>query len=124
MRQPIPKGIPVQTRSVKEATDFGNDYVSGHLIFHLRDAKAVLEGVQNVGSAFVGPYSPERWVQPSEIPGNHHNIAYSCGDHTSGTNYTSNKRIRSPVQRGPHPSWGPADHSPTQLIRITTANLH
>ena len=60
MRQSIPKSILVQTRSVKEAIDFSNDYAPEHLILHLRDAKAVAEEVQNAGSVFVGPYSPER----------------------------------------------------------------
>jgi phosphoribosyl-ATP pyrophosphohydrolase/phosphoribosyl-AMP cyclohydrolase/histidinol dehydrogenase len=62
MRQSIPKSILVQTRSVKEAMDFSNDYAPEHLILHLRDAKAAAEEVQNAGSVFVGPYSPERWA--------------------------------------------------------------
>jgi phosphoribosyl-ATP pyrophosphohydrolase/phosphoribosyl-AMP cyclohydrolase/histidinol dehydrogenase len=40
--------------------DFSNDYAPEHLILHIRDAKAVVEEVQNAGSVFVGPYSPER----------------------------------------------------------------
>lgn len=62
MRQSIPKSILVQTRSVKEAMGFSNDYAPEHLILHLRDAKVVAEEVQNAGSVFVGPYSPERWA--------------------------------------------------------------
>ena len=42
--------------------DFSNDYAPEHLILHLHDAKAVAEEVQNAGSVFVGPYSPERWA--------------------------------------------------------------
>lgn len=60
MRQSIPKSILVQTRSVKEAMEFSNDYAPEHLILHLHDAKAAAEEVQNAGSVFVGPYSPER----------------------------------------------------------------
>jgi phosphoribosyl-ATP pyrophosphohydrolase/phosphoribosyl-AMP cyclohydrolase/histidinol dehydrogenase len=60
MRQSISKSILVQTRSVKEAMVFSNDYAPEHLILHLRDAKAAAEEVQNAGSVFVGPYSPER----------------------------------------------------------------
>lgn len=60
MRQSIPKSILVKTRSVKEAMDFSNDYAPEHLILHLHDAKAAAEDVQNAGSVFIGPYSPER----------------------------------------------------------------
>lgn len=60
MRQSIPKSILVQTRSVKEAMEFSNDYAPEHLILHLRDAKTLTREVQNAGSVFVGPYSPER----------------------------------------------------------------
>ncbi|KAF9780131.1 histidine biosynthesis trifunctional-protein [Thelephora terrestris] len=71
MRQSIPKSLLVQTRSVKEAIDFSNDYAPEHLILHVRDAKDLAEEVQNAGSVFIGPYSPE-----------------SCGDYASGTNHT------------------------------------
>ncbi|KAI9001050.1 histidine biosynthesis trifunctional-protein [Trametes punicea] len=71
MRQSIPKSIIVKTRSVEEALAFSNDYAPEHLILHLENAPQVVPAVENAGSVFVGPYSPE-----------------SCGDYASGTNHT------------------------------------
>ena len=62
MRQSIPKSIIVKTTSLEEAVAFSNDYAPEHLILHLRDAPSAVEGVNNAGSVFVGPYSPERYV--------------------------------------------------------------
>ncbi|CAL1700771.1 unnamed protein product [Somion occarium] len=71
IRQSIPKSLIVKTTSVDEAIKFSNDYAPEHLILHLKDARSALPQVENAGSVFVGPYSPE-----------------SCGDYASGTNHT------------------------------------
>ncbi|RPD67203.1 histidine biosynthesis trifunctional-protein [Lentinus tigrinus ALCF2SS1-6] len=71
VRQSIPKSIIVKTSSVQEAIAFSNDYAPEHLILHLANAPAAVAAVENAGSVFVGPYSPE-----------------SCGDYASGTNHT------------------------------------
>ncbi|TFY74916.1 hypothetical protein EWM64_g9097 [Hericium alpestre] len=71
LRQSIPKSIIVQTKTVEEALAFSNDYAPEHLILHLEQASATVALVENAGSVFVGPYSPE-----------------SCGDYASGTNHT------------------------------------
>ncbi|KAF7789464.1 hypothetical protein EIP86_000410 [Pleurotus ostreatoroseus] len=71
MRESIPKSIIVTTESVDAAVRFSNDYAPEHLILHLRDARGAVELVENAGSVFVGPYSPE-----------------SFGDYASGTNHT------------------------------------
>ena len=60
VRQSIPKSIIVRARSVQEAIVFSNDYAPEHLILHLADAPAAVAAVENAGSVFVGPYSPER----------------------------------------------------------------
>ena len=60
VRQSIPKSIIVRARSVQEAIAFSNDYAPEHLILHLADAPAAVAAVENAGSVFVGPYSPER----------------------------------------------------------------
>lgn len=62
MRQSIPKSIIVRTSSVREALGFSNEYAPEHLILHLKDAAGVVPLVQNAGSVFVGPYSPERYA--------------------------------------------------------------
>ncbi|TBU45055.1 histidine biosynthesis trifunctional-protein [Dichomitus squalens] len=71
MRQSIPKSIIVRAGSLEEAIAFSNDYAPEHLILHLENAPAAVALVDNAGSVFVGPYSPE-----------------SCGDYASGTNHT------------------------------------
>ena len=104
MRQSIPKSILVQTRSVKEAMDFSNDYAPEHLILHLRDAKAAAEDVQNAGSVFVGPYSPERYTLSLPMSTNHSNgYAQLRRLRLWHESHASNKRIRSPVQWGQYP---------------------
>ncbi|KZT74349.1 histidine biosynthesis trifunctional-protein [Daedalea quercina L-15889] len=71
LRESIAKSIIVKVKTVEEALRFSNDYAPEHLIIHLQDAKAAVALVENAGSVFVGPYSPE-----------------SCGDYASGTNHT------------------------------------
>lgn len=62
MRHSLPKSLIIKTTSVEEALQFSNDYAPEHLILHLQDAPGVVAQVQNAGSVFVGPYSPERFV--------------------------------------------------------------
>lgn len=62
VRKSIPKSIIVRARTVEEAMSFSNDYAPEHLILHVNEAEKLLDLVQNAGSVFVGPYSPERFV--------------------------------------------------------------
>ncbi|KAH9853510.1 histidine biosynthesis trifunctional-protein [Lenzites betulinus] len=71
VRQSVAKSLIVQVRTVADALAFSNDYAPEHLILHLADAPAAVAAVENAGSVFVGPFSPE-----------------SCGDYASGTNHT------------------------------------
>jgi histidinol dehydrogenase len=52
------------------ALEVSNHYAPEHLIIQTRDPRALLDGVQNAGSVFLGPWSPE-----------------SMGDYCSGTNH-------------------------------------
>ncbi|KAJ7665547.1 histidinol dehydrogenase-domain-containing protein [Mycena rosella] len=71
VRKSIGKSIIVKSTSVEEAIAFSNDYAPEHLILHLKNASEKVQFIDNAGSVFVGPYSPE-----------------SCGDYASGTNHT------------------------------------
>ncbi|KAJ7047295.1 histidinol dehydrogenase-domain-containing protein [Mycena alexandri] len=71
VRKSISKSIIVKSASVEEAIAFSNDYAPEHLILHLENASDKVQFIDNAGSVFVGPYSPE-----------------SCGDYASGTNHT------------------------------------
>ena len=57
--------------SDEEALNVVNSYAPEHLIINTVNADALSEGVENAGSVFIGPYSPE-----------------SAGDYASGTNHT------------------------------------
>jgi Histidinol dehydrogenase len=63
LRQSITRSIIVKASSVEKAIEFSNDYAPEHLILHLENASEKVTLVDNAGSIFVGPYSPERFVQ-------------------------------------------------------------
>lgn len=60
VRQSILKSIIVKAATVEEAIVFSNDYAPEHLILHLENASEKVALVENAGSVFVGPYTPER----------------------------------------------------------------
>lgn len=61
----------VVVRDMDEALELTNRYAPEHLIIQTADYRQVAEGVVNVGSVFLGPYTTE-----------------SAGDYASGTNHT------------------------------------
>lgn len=62
IRQSVEKSIIVQVDDIDAALAFSNDYAPEHLILHIEKAAAAVARVQNAGSVFVGPFSPERQV--------------------------------------------------------------
>jgi len=60
----------ILTADVTEALDVSNAYAPEHLIMQVKNARNWLEHVQNAGSVFLGPYTPE-----------------AVGDYCSGTNH-------------------------------------
>lgn len=88
VRESVGKSLIVQTRSIEEAFAFSNDYAPEHLILHLRNADEKVKLVQNAGSVFVGPFSPERYVHDAHSCACSHQDVCSCGDYASGTNHT------------------------------------
>lgn len=60
VRESVSKSIIVQVADIDSALEFSNDYAPEHLILHVKHAAAALAHVQNAGSVFVGPFSPER----------------------------------------------------------------
>lgn len=55
----------------EEVIEFTNAYAPEHLIIQTADYAAIAERIENAGSVFLGPYTPE-----------------SAGDYASGTNHT------------------------------------
>jgi histidinol dehydrogenase len=60
----------IVTGSLEEAVAISNRYAPEHLILHVDDPRALLDGIRNAGSIFLGQWSPE-----------------SVGDYCSGTNH-------------------------------------
>lgn len=58
-------------RNKEEVIDFTNEYAPEHLIIQTVDYESIANRVENAGSVFMGPYTPE-----------------SAGDYASGTNHT------------------------------------
>ena len=58
-------------RSEQEVVDFTNMYAPEHLIIQTKNYAAIAGQINNAGSVFLGPYTPE-----------------SAGDYASGTNHT------------------------------------
>jgi len=60
IRQSISKSIIVKATSIEEAIAFSNDFAPEHLILHVENASQKVASIDNAGSVFIGPYSPER----------------------------------------------------------------
>jgi histidinol dehydrogenase len=61
----------ILVKSKEEALEISNEYGPEHLIISVKDEDALLDGIRNAGSVFLGNYTPE-----------------SAGDYASGTNHT------------------------------------
>lgn len=67
----LEKSFNIKVDSLKQAFDFSNRYAPEHLIVQCKEADKYIDSIQNAGSVFLGPWSPE-----------------SVGDYASGTNHT------------------------------------
>ena len=70
-QQALQNSLSVYFSDMETAIDFANAYAPEHWIIQAADAELWAERVQNAGSVFIGPYTPE-----------------SAGDYASGTNHT------------------------------------
>jgi histidinol dehydrogenase len=68
--QSLQKSLFLLTSDVKEAIAVSNAYAPEHLILQVREPHLWIDQINNAGSVFVGPWSPE-----------------SVGDYASGTNH-------------------------------------
>lgn len=67
VRESIGKSLMIGVGSLKEAMELSNEYAPEHLIVNLENTEGVLEMVENAGSVFIGPYTPERLVRLSSF---------------------------------------------------------
>ena len=71
VRGAIEHSVTVVVPDIDAAMEWSNWYAPEHLILQVREAEALLARVQNAGSVFVGPWSPE-----------------SVGDYSAGVNHS------------------------------------
>ena len=69
-RVALAKSRLIRVASLVEAVAISNDYAPEHLILNVREPRTLLPRVENAGSVFLGPWSPE-----------------AVGDYCSGTNH-------------------------------------
>jgi phosphoribosyl-ATP pyrophosphohydrolase/phosphoribosyl-AMP cyclohydrolase/histidinol dehydrogenase len=74
VRGAIEHSVTLVVKDIQEALELSNFYAPEHLILQVNDAENVLGMVQNAGSVFVGPWTPE-----------------SVGDYSAGVNHSLRK---------------------------------
>ncbi|KAJ5089366.1 Histidine biosynthesis trifunctional-protein [Penicillium argentinense] len=71
VRGSLAHSVTFVVRDINEAMTLSNNYAPEHLILQVDGAEAVVEQVQNAGSVFIGPWTPE-----------------SVGDYSAGVNHS------------------------------------
>ena len=71
VRGAIEHSVTLVVEDISEAMALSNEYAPEHLILQVKNAEAVVKLVQNAGSVFVGPWTPE-----------------SVGDYSAGVNHS------------------------------------
>ena len=56
----LSKSFILSMDTIEDAISFSNMYAPEHLILNVIDAEKLIEKINNAGSVFIGPYSPER----------------------------------------------------------------
>ena len=71
VRGAIEHSVTLIVKEIEEALHYSNQYAPEHLILQVENAESVVSLVQNAGSVFVGPWTPE-----------------SVGDYSAGVNHS------------------------------------
>ncbi|KAJ6001332.1 hypothetical protein N7499_002755 [Penicillium canescens] len=71
VRGSLEHSVTFVVRDINEAMVLSNDYAPEHLILQVQNPESVVEQVQNAGSVFIGPWTPE-----------------SVGDYSAGVNHS------------------------------------
>jgi phosphoribosyl-ATP pyrophosphohydrolase/phosphoribosyl-AMP cyclohydrolase/histidinol dehydrogenase len=74
VRGSLEHSVTFVVKDIREAMALSNDYAPEHLILQVDGAEAIVEQVQNAGSVFIGPWTPE-----------------SVGDYSAGVNHSLRK---------------------------------
>ena len=71
VRGSLAHSFTLVVRDINEAMALSNEYAPEHLILQVKGPEAIVEQVQNAGSVFIGPWTPE-----------------SVGDYSAGVNHS------------------------------------
>jgi len=82
VRGAIKHSVTLVVENIEEAMQLSNQYAPEHLILQVENAEGVVDMVQNAGSVFIGPWTPE-----------------SVGDYSAGVNHSLRKSTPSPSVR-------------------------
>lgn len=74
VRGAIEHSVTLVVKDIEEAMSLSNQYAPEHLILQVQDAASVVNMVENAGSVFIGPWTPE-----------------SVGDYSAGVNHSLRK---------------------------------
>lgn len=74
VRGAIEHSVTLVVKDITEALQLSNQYAPEHLILQVQNAERVVDMVQNAGSVFIGPWTPE-----------------SVGDYSAGVNHSLRK---------------------------------
>lgn len=80
VRGAIEHSVTLEVSSIEEAMALSNQYAPEHLILQVKDAEDVVGRVENAGSVFIGPWTPE-----------------SVGDYSAGVNHSLRKSTYIPT---------------------------
>ncbi|KAL8873002.1 MAG: hypothetical protein Q9174_001475, partial [Haloplaca sp. 1 TL-2023] len=88
VRGAIEHSVTLEVASIEEAMTLSNQYAPEHLILQVENAEKVVELVENAGSVFVGPWTPES-VGDYSAGVNHSLPTYGYAKQYSGVNLSS-----------------------------------
>jgi phosphoribosyl-ATP pyrophosphohydrolase/phosphoribosyl-AMP cyclohydrolase/histidinol dehydrogenase len=77
VRGSLEHSVTFVVRDINEAMILSNEYAPEHLILQVEGPEAVVDQVQNAGSVFIGPWTPE-----------------SVGDYSAGVNHSLRKSLK------------------------------
>ncbi|KAH0536504.1 imidazoleglycerol-phosphate dehydratase [Glutinoglossum americanum] len=88
VRGSIAHSVTLIVEDIESAMELSNQYAPEHLILQVRDAQRVIAMVQNAGSVFLGPWTPES-VGDYSAGVNHSLPTYGYAKQYSGVNLSS-----------------------------------
>ncbi|KAL8866329.1 MAG: hypothetical protein Q9198_008935 [Flavoplaca austrocitrina] len=88
VRGAIEHSVTLEVESIEEAMRLSNQYAPEHLILQVKDAEKAVDLVDNAGSVFIGPWTPES-VGDYSAGVNHSLPTYGYAKQYSGVNLSS-----------------------------------